>query len=692
VCSGCKEYSIGSKGKVSYLHAHASKCSKLKEIMSKEKDCESFSSTKSTEAANGNILDWLTKGKDEAIKQNFCDAWLLFCLKTNLGYRALERPEFVLAAKRTREAGGVHSITHKEMKTSLRRLRMRIAEGIKAKMAGKYVTVMFDGWKVNHRKEHAHAFMFSDWEGNTVFHSLDGDLEFQGHEYIVKLLTKKTKEIEEMYDVRVVAGVGDNASVMDKSLAEFAQTRPFFVHHCSAHWVQLILNDISENALVQKSMDACARIRSIFNKKVNLKTLQDVCKALRKSITRLAYPCTTRWSSELDAMIKLLHLETEIFMAMKADGFDSDIDISSDDFMDMRVVCKTLIPLAIATDHLQSDESGLVMEVSTMVELEETLERLGGESKQDLPHQVLEALYQRNTHANWEENKRLHGLALLLSVKPGVLEVENNDMADEGVRVLLEEGPAFLKKHCDHLSDKSFSEIKEMIETQIATYSERNEGSSDLRHIDMKETVRRWGRNSIGSLSLLARIAKIVFSIRSSEAAVERSFSRAAFRLTPRRNRLKLQSLSDELFISINSDEKKTLPMRRRARIVPPPPPPMHGECECEHESDPDLISIVDEMDLEEIPTKCLPLRRRDDLPNEDMLQFTKCHSCGEILGQYDDDDAMDPWWCCCKCLSEFCPHCSDAFLTDESGLCHECDDPDAAILHAIKSRKRSAL
>ena len=122
-----------------------------------------------------------------------------------------------------------------------------------------------------------------------MFHSLDGDLEFQGHEYIVKLLTKKTKEIEEMYDVRVVAGVGDNASVMDKSLAEFAQTRPFFVHHCSAHWVQLILNDISENALVQKSMDACARIRSIFNKKVNLKTLQDVCKALRKSITRLAW-------------------------------------------------------------------------------------------------------------------------------------------------------------------------------------------------------------------------------------------------------------------------------------------------------------------------------------------------------------------------------------------------------------------
>ena len=146
--------------------------------------------------------------------------------------------------------------------------------------------------------------------------------------------------------------------------------------------------------------------------------------------------------------------------------------------------------------------------------------------------------------------------------------------------------------------------------------------------------------------------------------------------------------MSDELFISINSDEEKPLPKRRRARILPPQP----KSRECENDSDSDPIAIVEETDLQEIPTKCIPLLR-DDLPNEDMLEFTKCHTCGKILGEHDeDDDAVDQWWCCCKCLGEFCPNCSDAFLSDESGLCHECDDPDAAFLHAVKSRKRSEV
>jgi len=66
-----------------------------------------------------------------------------------------------------------------------------------------------------------------------------------------------------------------------------------------------------------------------------------------------------------------------------------------------------------------------------------------------------------------------------------------------------------------------------------------------------------------------------------------------------------LKYLSDELFISIYSDEERHLPKRCRARrIIPPPPTPYD---ECEHDSDSDPIAIVDEMDLQEIPTKCLP-------------------------------------------------------------------------------------
>jgi len=100
------------------------------------------------------------------------------------------------------------------------------------------------------------------------------------------------------------------------------------------------------------------------------------------------------------------------------------------------------------------------------------------------------------------------------------------------------------------------------------------------------------------------------------------------------------------------------------------------------------FLRNVSGVSLIEIAIKFVP-----DVPHEDMLEFTKCHTCGEILGEYGESENDDnQWWCWCKCLSEFCPKCSDTFLSDESGLCNECDDPDVAVLRAMKSRKRSKI
>eukprot|EP01028_Stygiella_incarcerata_P007665 TRINITY_DN3199_c0_g2_i2.p1 TRINITY_DN3199_c0_g2~~TRINITY_DN3199_c0_g2_i2.p1 ORF type:complete len:133 (+),score=31.99 TRINITY_DN3199_c0_g2_i2:178-576(+) len=123
---------------------------------------------------------------------------------------------------------------------------------------------------------------------------------------------------------------------------------------------------------------------------------------------------------------------------------------------------------------------------------------------------------------------------------------------------------------------------------------------------------------------------------------------------------------------------------KRRRKRISPPPPPTHEE-EYQHDSDSDQIAVVDEMDFQEIPTKRLPLLR-DYLRNENMLEFTKCHTCGEILCEQDErDDAMGNWWRCCKCLSEFCPNSSEVCVC--ACVCHEYDDPDADILRAVKNR-----
>ena len=114
-----------------------------------------------------------------------------------------------------------------------------------------YVCVAFDGWRLKYRfRDHAHGFLFSDWEGKSVFHSLIGDSESHDDVYIRELVSSQIAEIERQYGVIVSSVVTDNAKAMTNavdSLPEYLD-RPLIIQRCSAHWLQLVLQDVQKGS------------------------------------------------------------------------------------------------------------------------------------------------------------------------------------------------------------------------------------------------------------------------------------------------------------------------------------------------------------------------------------------------------------------------------------------------------------
>jgi len=681
VCRGCGDYSVGKAAKVASLKCHMLRCKKLQELMKKD-----HKSVKKVARTGGSILKWIADGNDKTSKQKFCDAWMMFCARTNLSVRALSSPEFLYAANITKEFGGLHAIFHSEAHKSQKRLKKDIIASVREKIEGHFVTLFVDGWKVKYRKEHAHAIMFADWNGEIVFHCLEGDLEKHDHTYLIHLLERNIREIEDTFGVHVVGAVADNASVMDRTLKGLKNDRPLFVHHCAAHWMQLLLNDVGSHPLVAEAESHCSEIVSVFEKRGNLKVLQKTCSILQRKVRRPARPCETRWNSRLDSFISVLHLETEILLALQNDDIDAKLTVTSEHFEKIRHVCNALLPVAIATDRLQGDDAGLLMEVAIMTEMESKLMALCEEMQCDLPHTVLEKLYSRNEKTNWLENTRLHAAALLLAFKPSILD---DDTAEKGVSTLLEDLPPFIKQYCEQHADKTTDQIRDILESQLASYAEKNEGHACLDTMDMEKTIARWKLNSIGKFSMIAQAAKMIFSIRSSEAMVERCFSRAAWRLSPHRNRLSISSLSDELFIALNRPSKKQEFGFCKTRLVPQAPITTD-----EAESEDSMIQVVEDTVRLELPTNCIPVGRESEDPSA-FISLCKCEGCGNILGVLDsthdgDAESENQWWRCCRCLSAFCPICSDVHLDDDTGLCYMCDNPELAIMSAAKARKKS--
>ena len=132
----------------------------------------------------------------------------------------------------------------------------------------------------------------------------------------------------------------DNAPVM-RSAVRSLQNRlheseqlPIIGHACSAHWLQLVLGDLSappdSSALnedsfgvrhIKKAWDLCANIRKVFSlSKLAIAALRSGASASAMSrqmrLRSIVAPCVTRWSTVLNSAVSILKMQAGILIAL----------------------------------------------------------------------------------------------------------------------------------------------------------------------------------------------------------------------------------------------------------------------------------------------------------------------------------------------------------------------------------------
>jgi len=180
-CTGCETYFLTGKVKIDYLNAHLRKCPKLQEKIQMADEAET-AARKERELGKRRMMQTSLAeyfvGQDDM--KSFADVWTLFFVKSgNVSRRALGLQTFVDAARFTQEHKAAHALTPHKIDESLKRLKEHIVKDVKSDAGEKQqqVCLIVDGWKVTHRIEHAHGVLFSNWTGETVFHTMVADLE-----------------------------------------------------------------------------------------------------------------------------------------------------------------------------------------------------------------------------------------------------------------------------------------------------------------------------------------------------------------------------------------------------------------------------------------------------------------------------------------------------------------------------------
>jgi hypothetical protein len=173
VCKGCK-MSLGKDKKASRLCAHEFHCLKLRELTSK-KEIISKRGNKKPEAFS--LMAWIKDKSEEERKSKAHLAWTLAAVMSNLSTRFLTSTCFQSATEVTRSLTTPLAYKREDWKANLLEMKSEVVTQIRRQLRGNPVCLIFDGWRIRYRQEHAHGFLVADWNGLVYFHSLIADLE-----------------------------------------------------------------------------------------------------------------------------------------------------------------------------------------------------------------------------------------------------------------------------------------------------------------------------------------------------------------------------------------------------------------------------------------------------------------------------------------------------------------------------------
>lgn len=597
-----------------------------------------------------------SKTKEEAVK----DMWTSVAVDTNISARFLCSARFREAVRATIRAGSF-TYGRKDWMESLTRQKKQLISKVKERMTHRPVCLILDGWRLPHRMEHSHGFLFCDYDNNIVFHSLVVDFESHTSQYLVETTNKVIHEIEELFGVYVTSIVSDNASVMLSALRQLGETRPLLLHACSAHWLSLIMRSLCDSERVKAILNQCASIRIIFAKRKAYQALHKACesKLARMKGCSLAAPCATRWNSHLHGAVKLVRLGPAIELAQE-ELENPLLENASHVFHCVRSIAKVLVPLANAIDCVQSDESGILRQAVIIRELEKQIDLVKitteDEDVRMLAEEMQSLLTERLAlHQDQADNEALSA-CIVLCVQRSHLDDRIGEEArtffsDRGIKIL-----RWIAK--DEFQAFSDIDLKIKVMNMLAEYIETNAGATSLELLDITDAIERWKAHLIGKFRCIALLARVLLAVRSSEAAAERAFSHGIVRTQKQRTHLKAETLDLELFVRINTrwGEIKSTHKRRKRSIS--------------KSSSWDVIEVDEgeEFSTEDNESAYVEMSEEESEEGEDINFLQCCDTCGELLGV-----PHDGWEKCVSCSTLYCASCKTKELDITTRLCELC-------------------
>lgn len=242
----------------------------------------------------------------------------------------------------------------------------QVTEDMKVILDGKTATLVEDGWSNIHNEPIIASCL--QVEGKSFFlNSFDTGSMTKSAENCKVKCQETIQYAKTKYNCTVKSIVTDNAKNMEKMRDGLkADDNDLIVYGCSAHWLNLLGQDITPDTLIKHVVEIQKYFR---NHHKPLSWLSECIGSVKPQL-----PCDTRWKSQLVCIDSFIHNRPH-FMKIVQDH-EGEIDNSIvkkimdfNLFRNARDLAEQLRPISIAIDTCQSDTSTLADACHVWLEL-----------------------------------------------------------------------------------------------------------------------------------------------------------------------------------------------------------------------------------------------------------------------------------------------------------------------------------
>lgn len=385
----------------------------------------------------------------------------------------------------------------------------------------------------------------------------------------------------------------DNEAVNGALFNLLEPTFPFLVHSpCAAHILQLCIDHSLKLPAIMPLLTSMEALINRFrnNKAAKMKLLgHQVAESVAKPLL-VKRPCTTRWSSHLQAAERLVELQRFVDMVEpQPPSFWSELSS----------LIKFLKPFQVATDKLQDDSSTLLDTYKQFKYLQQHVTRLVPAdflypSKDAITNVILDM---------WDKHINLDAVVICAHLSfdndADLLFAGQLDSAQEWFVKFATQYALYWNladyTEPDQVRRAARYEWTSYLAKAGSGFEKLGERVADMKKAQPFEPKRVWLMQRAAA-PIISHAAIAILSVAGSEAAVERTFSVQGLVHSDRRNRLSDASVEAEMFLRTNERllaDDSSSSSRSRKRKLTPLQLPLAIEMEVNEEDDEPMPSVA---------------------------------------------------------------------------------------------------